>query len=81
MIIEPTANVFILRRDRERGWQAALGLASPPRMTAPAGGHVERYETPPRSCLFSTSGPESSWCAVHAELAPAEALVSNRWQE
>jgi ADP-ribose pyrophosphatase YjhB (NUDIX family) len=45
VIIEPTSSVFILRRDRERGWLAAL--VRHPRLECwlPAGGHVERNET------------------------------------
>jgi 8-oxo-dGTP pyrophosphatase MutT (NUDIX family) len=45
VIIEPTASVFILRRDREHGWLAAL--VRHPRLECwlPAGGHVEADET------------------------------------
>lgn len=45
MINELTASVFILRRDRERGWLVALVWH--PRLACwlPAGGHVEANET------------------------------------
>ena len=45
MIIEPTASVFILRRDREHGWLAALVWHPRLECWLPAGGHVERSET------------------------------------
>lgn len=45
MIIEPTASVFILRRDRERGWVTALVWHPRLECWLPAGGHVETDET------------------------------------
>ena len=45
MIIEPTASVFILRRDRERGWVTALVWHPRLECWLPAGGHVEADET------------------------------------
>lgn len=45
MIIELTASVFILRRDRERGWLAALIWHPRLHCWLPAGGHVEADET------------------------------------
>ncbi|MGH3251019.1 MAG: NUDIX domain-containing protein, partial [Trebonia sp.] len=46
MINEPTASTFILRRDRERGWLAALVWHPRLGCWLPAGGHVEPDETP-----------------------------------
>jgi 8-oxo-dGTP pyrophosphatase MutT (NUDIX family) len=48
VIIEPTSSVFILRRDRERGWEAALVWHPRLECWLPAGGHVERNETAAR---------------------------------
>jgi 8-oxo-dGTP pyrophosphatase MutT (NUDIX family) len=45
VIIEPTSSVFILRRDRERGWLAALVWHPLLECWLPAGGHVESNET------------------------------------
>jgi 8-oxo-dGTP pyrophosphatase MutT (NUDIX family) len=45
VIIEPTSSVFILRRDRERGWLAALVWHPRLECWLAAGGHVERSET------------------------------------
>ena len=45
MIIEPTSSVFILRRDRERGWLAALVWHPRLECWLAAGGHVESNET------------------------------------
>jgi 8-oxo-dGTP pyrophosphatase MutT (NUDIX family) len=45
VIIEPTSSVFILRRDRERGWLAALVWHPRLECWLPAGGHVESNET------------------------------------
>jgi len=45
VIIEPTSSVFILRRDRERGWLTALIWHPRLECWLPAGGHVERNET------------------------------------
>jgi 8-oxo-dGTP pyrophosphatase MutT (NUDIX family) len=45
VINEPTASVFILRRDREHGWLAALVWHPRLECWLPAGGHVERSET------------------------------------
>ena len=45
MITEPTSSVFILRRDRERGWMTALVWHPRLECWLPAGGHVEENET------------------------------------
>jgi 8-oxo-dGTP pyrophosphatase MutT (NUDIX family) len=45
VIIEPTSSVFILRRDRERGWVTALVWHPRLECWLPAGGHVEADET------------------------------------
>jgi 8-oxo-dGTP pyrophosphatase MutT (NUDIX family) len=45
VIIEPTSSVFILRRDRERGWVTALVWHPRLECWLPAGGHVETGET------------------------------------
>ena len=45
MIIVPTSSVFILRRDRERGWMTALVWHPRLECWLPAGGHVEANET------------------------------------
>lgn len=45
MIIEPTASVFILRRDHEHGWVTALVWHPRLECWLPAGGHVEANET------------------------------------
>jgi ADP-ribose pyrophosphatase YjhB (NUDIX family) len=45
VIIEPTSSVFILRRDRERGWLAALVWHPRLECWLAAGGHVEGNET------------------------------------
>jgi 8-oxo-dGTP pyrophosphatase MutT (NUDIX family) len=45
VITEPTSSVFILRRDRERGWMTALVWHSRLECWLPAGGHVEENET------------------------------------
>jgi 8-oxo-dGTP pyrophosphatase MutT (NUDIX family) len=45
VIIEPTSSVFILRRDRERGWVTALVWHPRLECWLPAGGHVETDET------------------------------------
>jgi 8-oxo-dGTP pyrophosphatase MutT (NUDIX family) len=45
VITEPTSSVFILRRDRERGWMTALVWHPRLECWLPAGGHVETDET------------------------------------
>jgi 8-oxo-dGTP pyrophosphatase MutT (NUDIX family) len=45
VITEPTSSVFILSRDRERGWMTALVWHPRLECWLPAGGHVEENET------------------------------------
>jgi 8-oxo-dGTP pyrophosphatase MutT (NUDIX family) len=47
VINEPTASVFVIRRDRQQGWLTALVWHPRLGCWLPAGGHVEPDETPP----------------------------------
>jgi 8-oxo-dGTP pyrophosphatase MutT (NUDIX family) len=51
MINEPTASVFIIRRDRQEGWLTALVWHPRLECWLPAGGHVEPDETPAQAAI------------------------------
>ena len=51
MINEPTASVFIIRRDLQHGWLTALVWHPRLGCWLPAGGHVEPDETPARAAI------------------------------
>jgi 8-oxo-dGTP pyrophosphatase MutT (NUDIX family) len=51
VINEPTASVFVIRRDRQHGWLTALVWHPRLRCWLPAGGHVEPDETPAQAAI------------------------------
>jgi 8-oxo-dGTP pyrophosphatase MutT (NUDIX family) len=51
VINEPTASVFVIRRDRQQGWLTALVWNPRLGCWLPAGGHVEPDETPAQAAI------------------------------
>jgi 8-oxo-dGTP pyrophosphatase MutT (NUDIX family) len=85
VINEPTASVFILRRNPERGWLMALVWHPRLQCWLPAGGHVEPDETPAQAAVRETleeAGLDVALVPDPSALAPAafpQRLVPAPW--
>jgi ADP-ribose pyrophosphatase YjhB (NUDIX family) len=69
VINEPTASVFILRQDRERGWLVALVWHPRLECWLPAGGHVEANETAAQAGIRDQLVP-APWLTAEVPAAP-----------
>jgi hypothetical protein len=66
VINEPTASVFVIRRDRQQGWLTALVWHPRLGCWLPAGGHVVPDETPAQAAIREVLEfpVKFIWCAM-----------------